>query len=152
MISLQTQNEQETEALGQAIATRLVPPTTLLLVGELGSGKTVLAGGIFAGLGADPSLVRSPTFSLINEYPANCGTVFHIDLYRLDQPSDFASLPLEEILSQDTIAVVEWAEKLSCSVANSFRIEIKAGEGSHRFWIDPQIPGVREATTSFSPG
>ena len=152
MITLQTHTEQETEMLGQAIATCLVPPANLLLVGELGSGKTVLARGIFAGLGADPSLVRSPTFSLINEYSANCGTVFHIDLYRLDEPSDFVSLPLEDVLSEDSIAVVEWANKLPCSVATSFHIQIKAGEGSHRFSIDPRIPGIKESTASFTPG
>ena len=68
----------------------------------------------------------------------------------LDKPSDFASLPFEEILSQHTIAVVEWADKLPFFVAGSFRIEMQAGEDSHRFWIDPGIPGISEFASALA--
>ena len=114
MIRFRTSHEEETKQLGAGIGALLTAPTTVLLVGQLGSGKTVLARGIFQGLGVDPSLVRSPTFSLVNEYPSPRGPVFHVDLYRLDRTSDFESIPLEEIL-----AVVEWADKLPFPVANS---------------------------------
>ncbi len=150
MICIRTQDDEGTGELGKNIADQLVPPATLLLIGELGAGKTVLARGIFAGLGVDPSLVRSPTFSLVHEYPSPGGTVFHIDLYRLDKPSDFASLPFEEILSQHTVAVVEWADKLPFFVGGSFRIEMQAGEDSHRFWIDPGIPGISEFASALA--
>ncbi len=144
MIRFSTSDEKETEQLGAGIGALLTPPAAVLLVGDLGSGKTVLARGIFQGLQVDPSLVRSPSFSLVNEYPSPWGPVFHIDLYRLDKTSDFESIPLEEILTARTIAVVEWADKLPFPVANSIRIEAAAGDSSHSFQIDPEIPGLVE--------
>ena len=130
--------------MGADIGALLTPPAAVLLVGKLGSGKTVLARGIFQGLKVDPSLVRSPSFSLVNEYPSPRGPVFHVDLYRLDRASDFESIPLEEILTEKTIAVVEWADKLPFPVANSIRIEVAAEDCSHSFQIDPEIPGLHE--------
>ena len=150
MITIKTQSEEETGKLGNAIAKCLIPQAILLLTGELGTGKTVLARGIFAGLGTDPLIVRSPTFTLINEYPSDSGNVFHVDLYRLEKSSDFSSLPLEEIFLLNTISVVEWADKLPFSVFNAFQIEIRAKTKSHEFYIDPRIPGIRNATSSFS--
>ncbi len=141
-----TSHEEETKQLGSAIGALLVPPSAVLLIGELGSGKTVLARGIFQGLGVDPYLVRSPSFSLVNEYPSARGPVFHIDLYRLDKASDFESIPLTEILTQTTITVVEWADKLPFAVAHSIRIEITAADSSRSFLIDPKIPGLHEIT------
>lgn len=145
MIRFSTSDEKETEQLGAGIGALLTPPAAVLLVGDLGSGKTVLARGIFQGLQVDPSLVRSPSFSLVNEYPSPWGPVFHIDLYRLDKASDFESIPLAEILTARTIAVVEWADKLPFPVANSIRIEATAGDSSHSFQIDPEIPGLVES-------
>ena len=144
MIRFRTSHEEETKQLGADIGALLTPPAAVLLVGQLGSGKTVLARGIFQGLGVDPSLVRSPTFSLVNEYPSPRGPVFHVDLYRLDRASDFESIPLEEILTETTIAVVEWADKLPFPIANSIRIEVTADDSSHSFQIDPEIPGLHQ--------
>ncbi len=146
MIRFRTTHEEETKRLGSEIGALLVPPSAVLLIGELGSGKTVLARGIFQGLGVDPSLVRSPSFSLVNEYPSTRGPVFHIDLYRLDKASDFESIPLEDILTETTITVVEWADKLSFAVAHSIQIEVTAEDCSRSFQIDPEIPGLHEIT------
>ncbi len=150
MIKIKTQSEEETGKLGNAIAKCLIPQAILLLTGELGTGKTVLARGIFAGLGTDPLIVRSPSFTLINEYPSDFGNVFHIDLYRLEKSSDFSSLPLEEIFLLNTISVVEWADRLPFSVSNALQIKIWAKTKSHEFHIDPEIPGIGNATSSFS--
>jgi tRNA threonylcarbamoyladenosine biosynthesis protein TsaE len=80
----------------------------VLLIGNLGAGKTTLAKGIVSGLGAAvPEDVSSPTFTLIHEY----GRVYHIDLYRLDTPSQVATLGLEEILDRDAVVLIEWGER-----------------------------------------
>jgi tRNA threonylcarbamoyladenosine biosynthesis protein TsaE len=75
----QTRNEEETIQLGREIAARLPKRAVVLLIGNLGAGKTTLAKGIVSGLGAaKPEDVTSPTFTLIHEYGAG---VYHVDLY-----------------------------------------------------------------------
>ena len=105
-----TNSEEETIALGRALASELRRPCLLLLIGNLGAGKTTLTKGIVQGLGvADPDEVSSPTFTLIHEYG---GGVFHIDLYRLESDREFATLGLEELLDrEDTVVLIEWGER-----------------------------------------
>ncbi len=81
MSVFETHSEEETIELGRTIAARLPRRAVVLLIGNLGAGKTTLAKGIVSGLGAaEPEDVSSPTFTLIHEYG---GRVYHIDLYRL---------------------------------------------------------------------
>ena len=110
-----TASEEETRALGLALARELAPDGILLLSGELGSGKTVLARGIGEGLGLDPREVQSPTFTLIREHRGMGGRMVHVDLYRLD-PEEVAALGLEELLAGEGVKVVEWAERLPFAV------------------------------------
>ena len=78
--------------------------------GNLGAGKTTIAKGIVEGLGAaDPDEVSSPTFTLIHEYGG--GRVYHIDLYRLEEPREVATLGLDEIFEREAIVLVEWGER-----------------------------------------
>ncbi len=77
------------------------------LQGDLGAGKTTFVKGMAEGLGLDPQLVTSPTFTIINEY----GPLIHVDLYRLEKKGEMEALGLEEYLAPDRILVVEWAEK-----------------------------------------
>ncbi len=82
----------------------------VLLIGNLGAGKTTLAKGIISGLGAaDPDDVVSPTFTLIHEYSG--GRVYHIDLYRLDTAEQVATLGLDELFDRDAIILIEWGER-----------------------------------------
>jgi tRNA threonylcarbamoyl adenosine modification protein YjeE len=86
----------------------------LLLTGELGSGKTVLARGVAAALGIDPRQVLSPSFNLIREHRGAAGhppRLVHVDLYRLE-PQEAAALGLDEVLAGAGVKVVEWAERL----------------------------------------
>jgi tRNA threonylcarbamoyladenosine biosynthesis protein TsaE len=101
----------ETERLGAELAAELVPDGVLLLSGELGSGKTVLARGVAGALGIDPRQVLSPTFNLIREHRGAAGRLVHVDLYRL-QPEETAGLGLDEVLAAPGVKVVEWAERL----------------------------------------
>ena len=93
-----THSEDETIALGRRFAKEWPAQALVLLIGDLGAGKTTLTKGIVDGRGiADP--VTSPTFTLIHEY-GDPPRVFHIDLYRLDEASEVASLGLEELLDR----------------------------------------------------
>jgi tRNA threonylcarbamoyladenosine biosynthesis protein TsaE len=105
-----TRTEEETIALGERLARELPQRGVALLIGDLGAGKTTLAKGIVKGRGAgEPEEVSSPTFTLIHEYGG--GRVYHIDLYRLDDPRDVATLGLDEIFERDALSLVEWGER-----------------------------------------
>ena len=112
MEEFRTSSPAATEELGGQLARRLVPGDCVALVGELGAGKTVLVRGIAAGLGlADGHLVSSPTFVLVQEYPARI-PVFHIDLYRLADPAaELAGLGIEEMLANGGVVLIEWADR-----------------------------------------
>ena len=110
MKSRVTHSEEETIELGRQIARELPRRAVVLLIGNLGAGKTTLAKGIVSGLGAAMAdEVTSPTFTLIHEYGA--GSVYHVDLYRLDTPAQVATLGLEEILDREAVVLVEWGER-----------------------------------------
>lgn len=120
MRPLRSMSEEETLAAGAALAAGLAPDGILLLSGELGSGKTVLARGVARGLGIDPREVQSPTFNLIREHRGSGGSLVHVDLYRLE-PEETAALGLEELLAGPGVKVVEWAERLPSAVSSSLR-------------------------------
>ena len=110
MPTYRTRSESDTIALGERLARELPAKRTVLLIGNLGAGKTTLAKGIVYGLGAaDPDDVSSPTFTLIHEY--GHGRVYHIDLYRLEELREVATLGLDEILDRDAIVLIEWGER-----------------------------------------
>jgi tRNA threonylcarbamoyladenosine biosynthesis protein TsaE len=105
-----TASEAETIALGERLAGGLPPRGVVLLIGNLGAGKTTLAKGIVNGLGAAAAdEVSSPTFTLIHEYGE--GRVYHVDLYRLDEPRQVATLGLDEIFERDGLVLIEWGER-----------------------------------------
>lgn len=110
MKSFETHSEEETIDLGRRIARELPSRAVVLLIGNLGAGKTTLAKGIVSGLGAaEPDEVASPTFTLIHEYGG--GRVYHIDLYRLDTPAQVSTLGLDEIFERDSVVLIEWGER-----------------------------------------
>jgi tRNA threonylcarbamoyladenosine biosynthesis protein TsaE len=107
----QTASEEETIALGERIAHQLPVKGVVLLIGDLGAGKTTLAKGIVKGLGAAaPEEVSSPTFTLIHEY-GDEGRVYHVDLYRLDQLREVETLGLEELFEREAVVLIEWGER-----------------------------------------
>jgi tRNA threonylcarbamoyladenosine biosynthesis protein TsaE len=117
-----TSSEDETIALGERLASTLPPKGVVLLIGNLGAGKTTLAKGIVKGLGAaSPDEVSSPTFTLIHEYSDR---VYHVDLYRLDDPQAVARLGLEELFDRDAVVLIEWGERFPDLMPDS-RTEIR---------------------------
>ncbi|MCS7024921.1 MAG: tRNA (adenosine(37)-N6)-threonylcarbamoyltransferase complex ATPase subunit type 1 TsaE [Bryobacteraceae bacterium] len=129
-------SEEEMLALGQQLAQRLPARAVLLLMGNLGAGKTTLAKGIVSGLGvALPEEVSSPTFTLIHEY-GDPVRVYHIDLYRLEEPQQLLNLGLEEIFERRAVTLVEWADRFANWMPpDAIRVEIEnsgPGEESAR--------------------
>jgi tRNA threonylcarbamoyladenosine biosynthesis protein TsaE len=106
-----TRSPAATAALGRLLAERLAPGDCLALIGPLGAGKTALVRGIAAGLGvADERMVSSPTYVLVQEYPARV-PIYHIDLYRMVHPAEeLADLGLDEMLA-DGVVLIEWADR-----------------------------------------
>ncbi len=118
-----THSEEETIELGRRIARELPRRAVVLLIGNLGAGKTTLAKGIVSGLGAaPPEDVSSPTFTLIHEYGE--GRVYHVDLYRLERPGELATLGLDEIFDRDAVVLIEWGERFP-ELMPEQRIEIR---------------------------
>jgi len=138
-----THSDEETVALGRRIAAALPSRALVLLIGDLGTGKTTLAKGILSGLGvAQPDEVVSPTFTLIHEY--GDGRAFHIDLYRLDTKKQVATLGLDEILDRDAVVLIEWGERFPELLPHE-RVEV-------RLKTAREDPDSREITISGLPG
>ena len=124
MATYRTASEAETIALGERLARELPRRGVVLLIGNLGAGKTTLAKGIVNGLGAAaPDEVSSPTFTLIHEYGE--GRVYHVDLYRLDEPREVATLGLDEIFDRDGLVLIEWGERFP-KMLPAVRTEIRS--------------------------
>jgi tRNA threonylcarbamoyladenosine biosynthesis protein TsaE len=102
-----------TRKLGEKLGRYLRPGSVMAMVGELGSGKTLLTRGICAGLGVPLRQVNSPTFVLVNEYRGRL-PVFHLDLYRLGDADEIVDIGLVDYLhrAREGLMVIEWAEKI----------------------------------------
>lgn len=102
------------QAFGASLAEQWLPsahkPLVIFLKGNLGSGKTTLAQGVLAALGVSEA-VTSPTYTLVEQYDADIGLISHLDLYRLEQPSDILALGFEDIYTSSALILIEWPEK-----------------------------------------
>jgi tRNA threonylcarbamoyladenosine biosynthesis protein TsaE len=126
-----TNSADETIALGERLSAELPRRGVVLLIGNLGAGKTTLAKGIVNGLGAaSPDDVTSPTFTLIHEYGA--GRVYHVDLYRLEKPGEVANLGLDDLI-ESGLVLIEWGERFP-QLMPAWRTEIgiRALQGDER--------------------
>lgn len=104
-------SEMETAALGASLSDVLRPGDTVALWGDLGAGKTTLARGLVqAALGVEQE-TPSPTFTLVQLYDLPAGTLWHVDLYRLEAPEDALELGLEDAFF-DAICLIEWPIRL----------------------------------------
>jgi tRNA threonylcarbamoyladenosine biosynthesis protein TsaE len=99
------------EAFGQTLPARFGRGTVILLVGEMGAGKTTLTKGMARGLGSSAE-VTSPTYNLIHEYPTPNGKLIHIDAHRLERPQKLWRMGLDEYLDTARLIVIEWGLEL----------------------------------------
>ena len=130
--TITTHSESETSAVGRDVAATLSAGAVVLLYGDLGAGKTAFVRGLAEGLGVAPAEVSSPTFTLVQEYRGGRLTLFHVDLYRLNDPREIDDLGLEEI-GADAVLSIEWADRLPRPPAEAIRIRIEhAGDEERR--------------------
>ena len=109
-----TKSAEETIALGRELASILTPPKLVVLRGDLGAGKTTLVKGIAQGFqAASEENVTSPTFTLVHEYRGPTANVFHIDLYRVETQRELDTLALDDLISQNSVLLIEWGEKFA---------------------------------------
>lgn len=107
-----THSAEETIALGRSLAPSLAPPKLVLLRGDLGAGKTTLVKGIARAFdAAQEEDVTSPTFTLIHEYRGPRVNVYHVDLYRVDTPRQLETLGLDDLITENSVLLLEWGEK-----------------------------------------
>jgi tRNA threonylcarbamoyladenosine biosynthesis protein TsaE len=136
-----SRSEDETFEFGKALAQTLGVPARVLLVGDLGAGKTTLTRGLAVGFGvSDPAEVSSPTFTLVNRYDGRI-PVYHVDLYRIGS-NEVHTLGLDEILEDSgVVAIVEWADRMDdAEVAGACRILLT--------YVDPETRRIEVAATA----
>src|SRR5262249_6807040 len=119
-----TSSEAETVAVARELAASLGAGSVVLLYGDLGAGKTAFVRGLAEGLGVESDAVSSPTFTIVQEYRGGRLPLFHVDLYRLDDPREIDDLGLDEIAA-DGVLAIEWAEKLPRPVRGAVSVHIE---------------------------
>lgn len=137
--TITTQSEEETSAVGRELAATLAAGDIVLLYGDLGAGKTAFVRGLAEGLGVSRDEVSSPTFTLVQEYRGGRLPLFHVDLYRLNDPREIDDLGLDEIAAGGVLAI-EWAEKISRATTGATAVRIRLGNGDVRMIDIAQQP------------
>ena len=127
----QSRSEQDTAAIGRELGATLAAGDVVLLHGDLGAGKTAFVRGLAAGLGVDAQEVSSPTFTLVQEYRGGRLPLFHVDLYRLNDPREIDDLGLDEI-AEDGVLAIEWADKLPRRFGAAVTVRIAHSDGDTR--------------------
>lgn len=151
--SIELPDLSATEQFGRQLGHVLTAGTTIALNGPLGAGKTHLVRAIAEGLNVvNPALVNSPTFVLIQEYPARL-PIYHFDAYRLNGPAEFESLGTDEYFQAGGVCLVEWAEKVASSLPED-RLEITIaiiGSTARRLTITAGGPNSTRILESLDP-
>ena len=133
-----SQSEAETRDMGIRLAQRLRPGDVVLLSGDLGAGKSVLARGIAGGLGVTET-VTSPTFTILNVYESGRTPLYHFDWYRLESEEELYEMGLQEYLGGNGIALVEWPEICAGAIPETcLRVTIRStGETTREITLEP---------------
>lgn len=135
-MQITTHSADETQALGQRLAKRLLPGDVIAYFGDLGAGKTALTRGIVQGLGVT-DLVTSPTYTIVNEYLTGRIPLFHFDMYRLGSSDELFDIGWEDYLARGGVCAVEWSENVEDALRDAIHITIEK---------DPLEPDTRRIT------
>ena len=157
-VQLFTSSPEDTEALGESLASQLGAGAWLGLNGDLGTGKTCLVRGLARGLGVPGDVpVTSPTFTLLNVYPGKL-PVFHLDLYRLLSEDDLEAIGYYDLFVDEGVVVVEWSDRIAGVAPPKFlRIALsQEGEGRRllleaRGWSSPEFHLLRQSLSPWLP-
>jgi tRNA threonylcarbamoyladenosine biosynthesis protein TsaE len=129
--TVRARSEEETCEVARRLALSLEPGAVVLLVGDLGAGKTTFVRGMAPAFGIASDQICSPTFTLLQEYRGPRLTLYHADLYRLEG-LEADDLGLEDLPVGSSVLVVEWAEKLPRSFPGAIRVTIADLGGDER--------------------
>lgn len=141
MMQITTHSADETQALGQKLASRLAPGDVIAYFGDLGAGKTAFTRGLAQGLGiTDP--VTSPTYTIVNEYRSGRIPLFHFDMYRLSSSDELFDIGWEDYLSRGGVCAVEWSENVEDALQDAIRVTIEK---------DADEPDTRHITITGGP-
>ena len=141
MMQITTHSADETQALGQKLASRLAPGDVIAYFGDLGAGKTAFTRGLAQGLGiTDP--VTSPTYTIVNEYLSGRIPLFHFDMYRLSSSDELFDIGWEDYLSRGGVSAVEWSENVEDALQDAIRVTIEK---------DADEPDTRHITITGGP-
>ena len=135
--TLLTGSAEETKRAGEVLAAVLEPGDVLALAGDLGAGKTCLVQGIARGLGVNEP-VTSPTFNLLLVHPGRL-TLYHVDLYRLDDSLELDDIGFFEALESDGVSAIEWGDRFPEALPPDHLAVVihLAEEGLRRFEVTP---------------
>jgi len=126
----------ETEAIGYELGKRLKGGDVVALYGDLGAGKTTMVKGVARAFGIAGRDVTSASFTIIAGYDS-VPPFFHIDLYRVEKGQDVDDTGIWDCVGKDSVAVIEWAEKLGPAAADFIRVRLKdIGEDRREIWIE----------------
>ncbi|MCI6806570.1 MAG: tRNA (adenosine(37)-N6)-threonylcarbamoyltransferase complex ATPase subunit type 1 TsaE [Clostridiales bacterium] len=140
-MQITTRSADETQALGQKLASRLAPGDVIAYFGDLGAGKTAFTRGLAQGLGiTDP--VTSPTYTIVNEYLSGRIPLFHFDMYRLSSSDELFDIGWEDYLSRGGVCAVEWSENVEDALQDAIRVTIEK---------DADEPDTRHITITGGP-
>jgi tRNA threonylcarbamoyladenosine biosynthesis protein TsaE len=136
-----THGAGETHALGQRIGALLRAGDVVVLDGELGTGKTVVAKGIAVALGIDEPVV-SPTFTVVREYDAPTPMV-HVDVYRLDHLQELHDLGFDDLVGGEAVTLVEWGDRVSAALPRDrLRVLLEPGEADDDRVVSIEAAGI----------
>ena len=141
MMQITSHSADETQALGQKLASRLAPGDVIAYFGDLGAGKTAFTRGLAQGLGITAP-VTSPTYTIVNEYLSGRIPLFHFDMYRLSSSDELFDIGWEDYLSRGGVCAVEWSENVEDALQDAIRVTIEK---------DADEPDTRHITITGGP-
>lgn len=139
MIRVETASATETQNKAAAVAGLVRAGDLLLLIGDLGAGKTSFTQGFGRALGVDTP-ITSPTFTLAQQYQGDALRLHHLDVYRLVQLEEVMDLGLGELLDDEAVVLIEWGDTIAAALPNDYleiRISFESGDDDRSITLKP---------------
>ncbi len=143
-MTFETNSVHQTQALGAALARQLEPNDVLLLLGDMGAGKSELTRGIARGLGVT-GYVTSPTFTIMQLHDSGRLPLYHFDWYRLSSAEELYELSMDEYLHFGGVAVIEWPSRAEEAIPPCYlEISLEPLDGDKRLITLTPVGGFHE--------